>query len=180
MRPDKRNLSSLIDELWKKPNEREELARQFIADLNFDSRLILSAWDTAATFGPPSGKLHLIQPNTMQVADSWGKVFLVANQVEESNKNNEQILISYYELNLCVVSDKSSPTRPKDQFIHDFKSLLIALQFVRDYLDSVLIKPVELRNAEIEAFAASLGIESSYFRRLVVCSVRFWGRAAAV
>ncbi len=160
------HLASLLDELWQRPTERAALAEQLVAHLNDVEGFILVAWDLAATFGPSSGRLNLEPPRTIQIMDSWGKLFLAASLTEANETSNQQYLIMYRGKDIGLIIHESSPNIPIARYVHDLKSLLIALQLIRDHLDSALFKPPELRNAQIVRFAASSGLEDDRFRRL--------------
>src|SRR6266496_3506416 len=143
----KTNLSLLLDELWRRPKERANLITNLVTSLTDADWLILAGWDTAATFGPPGGRLSLIQPQLIQITDP-------------------QYLITYSDGNIHVVIDKSSPNIPTSQFVHDPKSLLNAMQLIRDHLDSALLMPPDLRNAQITRFAVLSSLDDDSFRRL--------------
>jgi hypothetical protein len=165
MIPKKTNLSSLLDELWRRPEERTNLITQLVTSLTDADWLILAAWDTAATFGPPRGRLNLM-PQLIQVIDNGGKLFLVVSLVKAKEITSSQCLITYVDEDICVIIDKSSPNIPTGQSVHDPKGLLIALQLIRDHLDSALLKPQDLRNAQIARYAALSSLDDDTFRRL--------------
>ncbi len=162
----KTNLSLLLDELWRRPKERANLITNLVTSLTDADWLILAGWDTAATFGPPGGRLSLIQPQLIQITDNWGKLFLVVSLVKADEITNPQYLITYSDGNIHVVIDKSSPNIPTSQFVHDPKSLLNAMQLIRDHLDSALLMPPDLRNAQITRFAVLSSLDDDSFRRL--------------
>src|ERR1700682_1044403 len=108
----KTNLSLLLDELWRRPKERTNLITHLVASLTVTDWLILAAWDTAATFGPPNGKLSLIQPQTIQIFDNGDKLFLIVSLVKASEITGSQCLITYLHEDICVIIDKSSPNLP--------------------------------------------------------------------
>jgi len=161
-------LRSLLDELWHRPTERNILVEEFVAGLNDLDWLILAAWDTAATFGPPSGKLDLLPPATIHIMDSWGKLFLVFSLIKANKFSHQDCSITYSNTDFCVIVDEASPSIPSTQFSHDPKSLLVALELIRNRLDDALLFPPELRNARIAQLAASSELEDDHFRKLAL------------
>lgn len=159
------HLTFLVDDLWKSPHRALRVG-QLVADLNEVDMLLLAGWDTAATCGPLTGTLRLTLPQTIEVTDDVGRVFLLATLVETHQATDHSCLITYWDTPQSVVLDKASPNTPTGSTMHDPKGLLLALQLIRDHLDSVLLKPRDLRDQEIAEFAAAAGLQEEHFRRL--------------
>jgi hypothetical protein len=163
-------LSSLLGELWRQPQEKTQLVQQMIANLDDADWLILVGWDVAATFGPSSGHVSLVRPQNIQITDMWGKLLLEAMLTDlDKDDNNRLQLIQYTASSKVVTLNESSPNIPNlsaGSLSHDPKNLLIAMQLIRYHLDSALLKPPDLRNAQIGLLAASADLDEDRFRRL--------------
>ena len=166
-RPADSHLSTFVDQLWRRPADRADLAEYLVARLGRFDRLVLAAWDVAATFGPPSGRLTVLPPGGMEVADNLGRLFLEAMVVGSHEAPSEhQPLITYRDWDMSVLVAPSSPNIPNRSVFHDPRGLLLAIQLIRDHLDSVLLQPRELRDRSIAQFAASSQLDQDQFRRL--------------
>jgi|HubBroStandDraft_4_1064222.scaffolds.fasta_scaffold186158_2 hypothetical protein len=165
--PNDNHLSSLIDELRHGSSERITLVDKISTKLNDADWYILSAWDVGATYCPFFGRLELSIPREIQVLDSWGNLFIMASLLKSKDYYIQPSLIEYQMSDYVVVIDRSSPNIPSTQVIHNPRSLLIAMQLIRDELDSVLLDPPDLRNAQITSFSTTSEIGEEYFRRLI-------------
>lgn len=159
-------LSNILDMIWKNPRDGVSIVRSQIRDLSSYDWLVLAGWDTAASFGPVSGKLSLLKPNTIQISDSWGKIFIEGFLSKDDVESIERPLIIYLDVDWIVRLGDSSPNKPRRSLVRDPISLVLALQFVRDYMDSTLILPRDMRDSEILRFVNSVQLDEDYFRRL--------------
>jgi hypothetical protein len=157
---------SIIDELWRRPPERGHLARGLLQNLTAWDWLLLAAWDTAATFGPSSGWVVFRQPTTFAIFDSSAELRLIAALVECDSTHDAQVIFEYRTTDRCVALDAASPDQPTIRETHDPAGLLLALQLIRDHLDTTLLKPPELRARDLARFARAANIGDDTFRRL--------------
>jgi len=160
------NLSVVVDELWRCSSDRLELARTVVKRLTTDDWLILTGWDFAATFGPISGSLTLIRPQLILVSDDWNRPLYKASLIRLDNFPNYSPLISYSGTNLGVIADWLPPAGRSGDVNRDPAMLLVALQFIRDHMDSTLLSPKALRLSRISSFADHCSLDDDYFRRL--------------
>lgn len=159
-------LASIVDRLWTHAGERKRYAGRLLESLDWEGWLVLAGWDTAATFGPPGGQVKLRTPGTITVLDDLGKITLVARLVTTGKEGPEGGLIVYKGASKAVVLDKSSPNIPKTRINRDPKGLLIALQQIRDRLDSLVFHPPKLRSHMIGELARYSGFSRDHMLRL--------------
>lgn len=162
------NIQRLLDELWDRPIKRKRLSEQFVAELSTFDLLILAGWDTAAASALSLGTLTLLPPQGIEILDSQGQAWVIARIEKVGSVPAQKELIAYADANLVVVASEDSPNTPKFQVSHDVSSLLIALQLIRDHLDSALIMPKDMREERIRRFAASARLPEPHFRRLSI------------
>ena len=163
------NLATVLDRIWhSSPDDRSHLSRQVVGSLSEFDWLLLAAWDTSATFGPEPGIAELTLPSKIRVYDRYDKVFLTASLVVDPETNGNPRLIEYQGTRYVVIADRESPFTPNIPAPegHDVSSLLLALQLVRNHLDSVLFLPPSLRRRRISEFASSCGLSVEMFHRL--------------
>ena len=160
------SLASIVDKLWTHTGARKRYAGRLLESLNWEGWLVLAGWDTAAAFCPPGGQLKLRPPGRITVLDDLGKITLVGRLVTTGKESPEESLIMYTSASKAVVLDKSSPNIPKTRIARDPKGLLIALQQIRDHLDSLAFHPPELRRHMIGELARHSGFSGDHVLRL--------------
>ncbi len=159
-------LQIILDKLWHNPQKRNALSRGFVSELDDNGLLILSGWDTAASTGPANGKLLLNFPNYMKITDANDMFFLQAKLTHSYEDTKLVEIIKYRDLEYSVIVDKSSPYVPQMHLDHSFSHLLVALQLIRDHIDSVLLWPNEMRRKKFSNFAKTSGLEFNHFLNL--------------
>ena len=105
-------------------------------------------------------------PTTIAIFDDSAELRLIVAMVHCDAAATADVIIEYRTTDRCVALDARSPNRPATRATHDPATLLLALQSIRDHLDSTLLKPPELRNQDIVRFAPAANIDDDTFRRL--------------
>jgi hypothetical protein len=164
----KGNLAAILDKLWTCAGERRRCAATLLQSLDREDWLVLAGWDTAATFCAPDGLVKLRPPGIITVSDALGGISLVAHLVTTGKKNPERSLIRYRGVPKAVELDESSPNTPKKRFSHDPIGLLIALQQIRDRIDSMVFHPPELRSHMIDEISRYSGFSRDHVLRLTL------------
>jgi hypothetical protein len=159
-------LASVIDQIWRAPDERRMLAMASRDKLSANDWLVLIAWDAAATLGPANGRLELLPPDRAEIRDNWGKSFLRMSVQRSQVQVGTQCLIAYQGTDYCVMLDSGSQYGVGGGIVHDATALLVSLQIIRDHLDTSLLKPAMLRDADLMRFASIAGVDQDQFRRL--------------
>lgn len=159
------NVKDLLDSIWHSSGQNSAHIESSMKGFSMSDFLILAGWDAAASFGPTYGKLLITHPNKIIVSDTGSKE-LFTFLLEEAIVSNVEMHIQYQDSGLALVLDSSSPNIPRRTFVHKFKSLILALQLIRDDLDTTFLKPLSLRTIEINRFAGMAQVEVDYFQRL--------------
>lgn len=160
------SIATIVDKLWTHTGERKGYAGKLLASLDWNGWLVLAGWDTAAAFCPPGGQLRLRPPGIITVLDALGKIMLVARLVKTDKQSPEEGLITYKGASKTVALEKSSPDIPKTRIARDPIGLLIALQQIRDRVDSLVLHPPELRSHMIGQLARYSGLSRDQVLRL--------------
>jgi hypothetical protein len=156
-------LASLIDEIW-----RGRAVRKLPADvpvLTDENWLLLGAWDAAACFGPPLGKLT-IREDRIEIADDWGKFLFLCRCARVGASPEQDTQIDFLGTPIGVLLIDREGSAPKLKLRHDPWALIGALELITHHLDSVLLKPRELREDSLADFAMGAGLQRDHFRRL--------------
>jgi hypothetical protein len=164
-------LSNALDILWHSAHDRRVLAARLVEDLTQDACLILAAWDVAALTGPIGGQLTLTFPGSFSVSDGWGKPLFSAELALSSEVRKGRPLLLFSDISWAVFH-KSGDYAPSEPHKHSAASLLMAMQLIRDHINSTLLKPREMRHRELATFALQAGFEPEHFRRLAAWSSR--------
>jgi hypothetical protein len=167
--------SLILDQLWRRSNERLVLAKELSQSLTHTDWLMLAGWDTAAYSRLTPGEMVFDQPNQIRVTSSAGDPLVNASLVKVDQANEDKISILYQDINLGVIIQPNLVTKIYPTAKHELRQLLLAAQFIRDHLDSTLFKPLELREAELEEVASLCEFDMEYFKRLCI-----WYSALAV
>jgi len=128
----------------------------------------MAGWDTAATFGPPEGRLQLWAPSSISIADTLGRPVIRALLVSESLPSEQAPLIQYAGTSFRVNRAPDAPYMIHQQFTHNPADLLSAMQYLRDHLDSLLSLPPNLRASDFQRVAAGHQLEPDHLRRLAL------------
>jgi hypothetical protein len=159
-------LTDVLDILWHASDPRlRELATRLLPTLTDNNRLVLLAWDTAASFGPLGGRVDILAPRSFAVLDGWGKLLFSADLAKSTQGHHIGPMLSYTDMPWAVFR-KSGDYAPTDTPRHSGASLLIAMQLIRDHIDSTILKPAEMRHRELDGFAQQAGVDADHFRRL--------------
>jgi len=133
-------LAEALNIIWKTPPElRANVAYTLVRQLSREEVELLTAWDYRATFN--------------EKADSR---LVSANSAIDNTR-----LLSYSDAPWVRVAD----TEPVFE-VHSVAELLLAAQFARDHLDSLLLSPSDMRDRQISALSTNWRIEEQRLRRL--------------
>ncbi len=130
-------LNEILDCLWRDPATATAIAKNSLDRLAWQELCVLAAWDAAATYGPLGGRLQIAETN-FSVLDQWGGPTF-AGIVVRSFEPQPNELISYTDCQLRSVG-KSGFRRNDAPVNHQVSELVVALEQIRDHLDSVLLR----------------------------------------
>lgn len=156
-------LASLIDDIWQGRTVRKPPAD--IPVLTDENWLLLGAWNAAACFGPPSGNLKFSQ-DRVEIADDWGKLLYVCKLATVGAISKQDAQIEFLGTSIGVLLTNCGGAVPNHKFHHDPWALICALDLITHHLDSVLLKPRDLREDSLANFAMRAGLDLDHFRRL--------------
>jgi hypothetical protein len=159
-------LPNALDNLWRNPRTSREIAPSELSTFAVWDWIVLSAWDTAASHGPVGGRLDINVTGQLCVLDAWGKPFFSAVVMPAADSTHTPLLLRLLPTQWVVVLTSSNSEAVPNPLEHDARGLFVALQLIRDHVDSALLKSRERRDADIAAFAASANLDSRHFRRL--------------
>ncbi len=162
---EKSPLSTALDQIWKSSGDRYALAETLTSSLQQSEWLVVAGWDTAASFGPVSGRLNLAGATEITVADAWDKTMLQAELCKKNSSGDKNLRIDFVDGSWVVVSSSEIETK-EDVLKHAGASLLVAMQLIRDHLDSALLRPEDDRAHRIDEFASMANLRPNHFRRL--------------
>jgi hypothetical protein len=124
--------------------------------------LVLAGWAAAAMFSPSLGELRLVPPDSVEVLDQRGELYFQTRIVAPESAE-QPILID---------DPRRPPGGPSDPSAGRVSlnpaDLAVALQLIHDHIASTMLKPSEIRDAEIAGYAAQAGLEEEFFRSLAV------------
>lgn len=156
-------LNEILDCLWRDPATATAIAKNSLDRLAWQELCVLAAWDAAATYGPLGGRLQIAETN-FSVLDQWGGPTF-AGIVVRSFEPQPNELISYTDCQLRSVG-KSGFRRNDAPVNHQVSELVVALEQIRDHLDSVLLRSGDERSRGISRLALASGLADDHFRRL--------------
>lgn len=159
-------LKEALDSIWHCRADCAALAAQLLGELDRAGWIFVAAWDTAAAFGPVIGGLRIDPQGAFVVSDAWRRDVVRARVVHTQDIEKTPTLIRFYGTQYGVAADEDSPFIPQGHLLHHPANLLIALELIRDHIDSALFLPRELRDLEIKRMAAAAEIDDVHFRRL--------------
>lgn len=155
-------LRGVLDELLVHPKRRSEIEASLPYRLGPLDWLFLGAWDAAATIVPGTGHFELSAPQGFTVWDRFGKQVLVGSV----GGSEGHACITYGHGRDPVRVSDSTVLLPETPAVHDPVQIVRCLEVVRDRMDSLLLKPPELRLEDLSRLAMSLGIEVDRLRAL--------------
>ncbi len=164
-KPSGAHLSSLLDVLWKQANPLQ-MVEWLVTQLTDSDWLILTGWDFAVTFCPALTGLDISSSGRVQVTVEPADGLFLVGSVVTSGPAPGNYCLHYEGTGIYVSVDPASPTYPRGQFVRDPKGLLLALELIRDHLDSTLVLPPNLREARLRDWAELCGLEPNHFRKL--------------
>jgi hypothetical protein len=156
-------LAALIEGIWQRRVIRK--AAIDVPVLSDDNWLLLGGWNAAACFGPPFGKLT-IREDSIEIADDWGKLLYLCEVVRDSESLEQGTQIDFLGTPISFLLTHRDGFAPKLKLRHDPWALISALELITYHLDSVLLKPRDLREDDLADFATRAGLERGHFRRL--------------
>lgn len=159
-------LKEALDSIWQCHADCAALAVRLLSELDRTGWIILAAWSIAATFGPVFGCLQIGSQGEFVVSDAWRSDILSARVVQSLDIENTPTLIRFYGTQYGVVVNEDSPFLPHGRVVYRPVNYLIALELIRDHIDSTLLLPRELRDQEIGRMAATAEMDDVLFRRL--------------
>ncbi len=156
-------LASLIEGIWQRRVVRKPPTD--VPVLSDENWLLLGGWDAASCFGPPHGKLT-IREGRIEIADDWGKLLFLCKVARDGESLEQGTQIDFLGTSIHVLLIDRDGYAPKLKLRHSPWALISALELITYHLDSVLLKPRDLREDDLADFAMHAGLERGHFRRL--------------
>lgn len=159
-------LSACLDRVWQSRESHYTAAQQCLPKLEVSDWLILAGWDSAATYCPQGGVLRFEFPDQVSVSDSLGQQLLKGRLTHNGSgmAAKGQPAVQYEGWGYAVVLDPAV----KELISHDPASLIAAMQWIRDHLDTALLKPSEMRDREVNDISRTSRLDPDHFRRLAL------------
>lgn len=158
-------VKSILDSIWT-AQDRRAAAECKLGDLtNFDW-LLLGAWDTAAICAPSGGSLRLSPPADFLIEGSLLPGGLRGRIVRAGAGTEEPPFLRFDGTPWRVLIVPSGALSSKANISHDPVSLLIAMELIRDHLDSPTLHPPALRRHAVTQQALEARIEDAHYLSL--------------
>ena len=159
-------LKGLLDDIWRKRLSFDGVHRDSLLGLSERDWMIIGAWDAAALLGPSGGQVRLTDAG-FDVCDTWGK-HLFSGTVSSTGTARNSIRIEFPDASKAVSVKRGGENEPITPVQHEACRLLVAMECIRDHLDSALLVNQSYRNEALGGMARSCGLDDSHFLRLCV------------
>ncbi len=148
-------LCAVLDAIWQGSDDRTSIARKSVSRLTEVDLLILAAWDLVSLVPQCVSEIDMSTPPDVRVYDKYGRMAFSATLKRKGDLGGQVAFVDYTDALYCiVVRDTAIPLPPNAVRRRSFSSLLLAMQLVRDHLDSVTLLPPELRERRLAEFAS--------------------------
>ena len=157
----------LLDEIWRSSDTRLSAAQRFLASLDEQDVLIMFRYLIDAEYGP-----HISVSNMNFASCTMDIKLALSGQAYVTNVSRDAS-----DLSLCVFTDigwclnARNPQLPAivgRRVQMTGASLLAALQYCRDHVDSTLFLPREMRSNSLAEASVALGVPHSLLNALAV------------
>jgi hypothetical protein len=157
------NLKVALDTIWR-ARDRRAAAQEAVRGLTPLDWLVLGAWDTAAVCATSGGTLRLAPPAEFSIEET-SLLGPISGRVMEGAEG--AAFLRFIDTNWSVRLTRTEAVPYSGEVSHDPVSLLLALQLLRDHLDSLTLHPVETRQHAIARQARDAGADETHYRSLM-------------
>src|SRR5262245_27667354 len=144
-------LQPALDEIWVKPKDAHEIARAEIDQFEVGQWVALAACDAAAIAGPRGGSIQFHPEPRFEIQDSSGATWMECEV--RAQPSDVPVVIEYPASHRYVAVLPLSRVEPRVTASHDAAEVLVALELIRDHLDSALLHPPTARDERIDSLA---------------------------